>query len=73
MENKIMKKKYSRRIERAYWIVVILTDDWNKDDAILKLVERNLTKFALISKPVYHRKYDKCVRYATFSWKRICV
>ena len=45
--------KTYRRIERAYWIAVIMTEDWNEDDCMMKLVEKSLTRHVLISKPCY--------------------
>ena len=50
------------RLERIYWMGVILTEDWNEDNSILNLVERILTREILISKPVINqnmgRKFD---------------
>ena len=60
------KKVWQRKIERVYWIVVILTEDWNKDNCITELAARSLTRYIIISRPVYHKFYDKKVRYATF-------
>lgn len=42
-QDRILSESYQRRLERVNWIGVILTEDWNKDDAILKLVGRELT------------------------------
>ena len=68
MEMSIVQKTRKRKIERLYWIVVILTEDWDKDYSISKLSEKDLTRFILISKPVYHKCYERKVRYATFSF-----
>ena len=63
-----MKRKivYPRSIERSYWIAVLKTEDWNKDNAISVLIERNLTRQVLISKACYNSRYKQIVRYASF-------
>ena len=56
------------RLERIYWMGVILTEDWNEDNSVLNLAERILTREILISKPVYQPKYGKEVRYVAMSF-----
>lgn len=61
MENSDVKA-YRRKIERSYWIAVIHTDNWNKDDRIVKLAEKPLTRYILVSRPVYKRgDMDMCI------------
>ena len=65
---KIVHKPYGRKLERVYWIGVIVTEDWNKDNFILDLSHNVLTGEILISKPVYHHKYERKVRYVSMSF-----
>ena len=66
MENSDVKA-YHRKIERSYWIAVIHTDNWNKDDCIVKLAEKPLTRYILVSRPVYKWGHGY-VYYAMFSF-----
>ena len=66
--SKPKKKPYEHKLERVYWLGVILTKDWNKDNYVIELANKSHTRYILISKPVYHRAYKKEVRYATFSF-----
>ena len=64
----IVNESCKKRLERIYWIGVILTEDWNEDNCILDLSKRVLTREILISKPVYQPKYEKQVRYVAMSF-----
>ena len=62
----IIKEK--ERMERSYWIGAILTEDWNKNNDILKLSVKIRTREILISKPVYQPVYKRKVRYISVSF-----
>ena len=67
MQRKVKRQAvYPRSIERSYWIVVLKTEDWNKDYAVSVLIERSLTRQVLISKPCYNSRYKQIVRYGSF-------
>ena len=65
---KIDNNPYQRKLERVYWIGVILTEDWNKDGSIVELSNKVFARHILVSKSVYHRAYGKKVRYVSFSF-----
>ena len=52
--------------ERSYWIAVILSECWLKNQYLVKMMEKRHTRRILISKLCFNTLYNQYVRYAYF-------